>query len=126
MRADEVRAYLESLIVGEPKAIKLGPYDLPKAVRNYFLVIAKTEGYTIMTKQRDNDVLVTLTGRAEPEEKPVKEGINGYYRRNKPDDFTYPVLRLTDVAGLLKRMERVDMSPKPRVGFESPTVRRKE
>lgn len=127
MRADEVRAHLESLLVGEPKAIKLGPYDLPKAVRNYFLVIAKTEGYVIQTKQRDNDVLVTLTGRTEPEEKKVvREGINGYYRRNKPDDFNYPVLRLTDVNGMLKRMQQVDMSPKPRVGFESPTVRRKE
>lgn len=126
MRADEVRAHLASLIVGEPKAIKLGAHDTPKAVRNYFLVIAKNEGYVIQTRQRNDDVLVILIGRTVPEDKkPVREGINGYYRRNRPDDFNYPALSLRDVDGMLRQMDRIDMSPKPRVGFESPSVRRK-
>lgn len=127
MQADEVRKHLASLLVGEPKVITLGPHDTPKAVRNYFLVIAKNEGYVIQTRQREGDVLVTLTGRTTPEnKKPIREGLNGYYRRNRPEDFNYPALSLRNIEGMLKQMDRIDMSPKPRVGFEAPTVRRKE
>lgn len=125
MKADEVREHLASLIVGQPKTIKLGAHDTPKAVRNYFLVIAKLEGYKINTKQNDNDVLVTLLDTFDVvPKKEVVEGLNGYYRKNQKEDFNWPVPRLTDVAGLLALIGRLDLTPKPRIGGDYKTPRR--
>lgn len=126
MKAEEVREHLASLIVGEPKEITLGPYDISKAVRNYFLVIAKLEGYVIRTKQSDDKVLVTLVGHTEPEVKEPSVGINGYYRKNKTQDFGWPVATLTNVEELLNRIDRIDLTPKPIVGGDYKTPHRKE
>lgn len=127
MKADEVRTHLASLIVGEPKVIKLGPRDTPKAVRNYFLVIAKPDGYVIQTRQRDNDVVVTLIEEQKTEIKPHhKDGVNGYYRKNKVQDFNWPVACLNKVDDLLSRLDRIDITPKPLVGNEYKTPRRED
>lgn len=126
MKAEEVREHLASLIVGKPKEITLGPYDISKAVRNYFLVIAKLEGYVIRTKQSDDKVLVTLVKRTKPEVKEPVTGVNGYYRKNKTQDFGWPVATLTDVNELISRVERIDLTPKPRVGGDYKTPHRKE
>lgn len=128
MKAEEVRAHLATLIVGQPKLIELGPYDTPKAVRNYFLVIAKLEGYVISTRQHQDNVLVTLTATFVPDgKKSTADGINGYYRKNKAQDFCWPAITLQNVEGMIELASRIDLSPKPRAGIDSPSPRsRKE
>lgn len=126
MKAEEVRGHLASLSVGRPKKIELGVYDNPKAVRNYFLVIAKNEGYIIRTQHNDGGVSVMLLGRKDPETKPVMAENNGYYRKNKTQDFGWPVARLTNVQDLIERMERVKLTPKPIAGGDYHTPFRKD
>lgn len=129
MKADEVREHLASLSVGESKTLTLGIRDTAKAVRNYFLVIAKLDGYKIKTQQTPHGVVITFLGTfdTKPKKDPT-EGVNVSYRKKHEQDFYWPVAQLGNVESMLAQMSRIDMTPKSIVGdyYKKPHRKEKE
>lgn len=128
MKATEVRRHLNSIPIGENQRIELTPGDTPRSLRNYFLVIAKLDGFVIRTHQFDDYIVVSMK-EYNPENKKEKSkniGVNGYYRRNNPMDFHWPSLRLSDLASNLEHAFRLDLTPRPIVGndMRPPTYNR--
>ena len=121
MRAPQVRKILSGIPVGTSQRVELSPGDTPRTLRNYFLVIAKLEGYTINTQQHSDHILVRVNDYTMPIAKKVKrsdctESLH-YSRPKNPNDFNWPCLELSKLAKYPPELLfRIDMTPKPIAG----------
>lgn len=121
MKAPQVRNILESIPIGETKRVGLGPGDTPRTLRNYFLVIAKLEGYVITTQQHSDHIKVLVTDFIEPDKKKKsRQGTNQgtqYGRPKNTNDFNWPCLELSKLASYPSELLlRIDMTPQPIAG----------
>lgn len=119
MRASDVRRHLSTSPVGKPVRINLGAGDTPRTLRNYFLVIAKNEGYQITTKQAVDHVVLTVHGYDEStaKSKTKKHTSGTWARTHNPNDFNWPVLELSKLASYPPELLfRIDMTPRPIAG----------
>lgn len=121
MKAPQVRNVLASIPIGETKRVGLGPGDTPRTLRNYFLVIAKLEGYVITTQQHSDHIKVRVTDFIEPDKKKKPRPGNNegtlYSRPKNPNDFNWPCLELSKLATYpAELLLRIDMTPKPIAG----------
>lgn len=122
MRAPQVRNILSSIPIGESKRVELGPGDTPRTLRNYFLVIAKLDGYVITTRQYDSHISVHVSDYITVETKNKRhrsgrlDGIT-YGRPKKENDFNWPCLELSKLASYPPELLfRIDMTPRPIAG----------
>lgn len=121
MRAPQVRKILANIPIGEEQRVDLGPGDTPRSLRNYFLVIAKLEGYTITTKQYSDYVKVQVHSLNVSESKAKKKIAsklgNTYGRPKNSNDFNWPCLELSKLASYpADLLFRIDMTPQPVAG----------
>lgn len=121
MRAPQVRKILSSIPFGKTCRVELGPDDTPRSLRNYFLVIAKLEGYSISTQQHSDHVDVCVHNFVMPEGKKEKKqkSVEGFHygRPKNPNDFNWPCLELSKLASYPPELLfRIDMTPKPIAG----------
>lgn len=121
MRAPQVRSHLINMPFGKQCRVELGPGDTPRTLRNYFLVIAKLEGFEISTQQHDNHISVTVHAYSPKEGSKRKKIMNGtgtqYGRPKNPNDFNWPCLELSKLASYPPELLfRIDMTPQPIAG----------
>lgn len=121
MRAPQVRKILASIPTGQSQRVELGPGDTPRTLRNYFLVIAKLEGYVITTQQHSNHIQVQVNDYNMPVAKKPRKSESElgttYGRPKNPNDFNWPCLELSKLAEYPPEvLFRIDMTPKPIAG----------
>lgn len=120
MKAEQIRFILGGIIHGNTQRVDLTKGDTPRSLRNYFLVIAKNEGYQVQTSQHEDHILVTVFGKGPPKSEQDKIGNNGFYRKKNSKDFNWPARTLVGLAQDLDAAFRINLTPKPRVGSGSP------